>query len=53
MHRAIATLRPNPAGRGAVARVVFSRYQPPTESSPFDAQVEGELGVRNPPTGFV
>ncbi len=53
MHRAIATLRPNPAGRGAVARVVFSRHQQPTESSPFDAQVEGELGVRNPPTGFV
>lgn len=53
LHRADASLRPNPVERGAIARVVFSRYQPPRADGAFDAQVEGELGVRNPPAGFV
>ena len=59
LHRADASLRPNPHERGAVARVVFPRYRPPSERPAFDAQVEGELGIgnlpatRNPPSGFV
>lgn len=53
LHRADASLRPNPHGRGAIARVVFPRYRVPRKMPEFDAQVEGELGFRNPPTGFV
>ncbi len=53
LHRANASLRPNPAGHGAIARVVFPRYRAPRSMPQFDAQVEGELGFRNPPTGFV
>lgn len=53
LHRANASLRPKSHERGTVARVVFPRYQPPEQRPEFDAQVEGELGFRNPPTGFV
>jgi len=53
LHHADASLRPNPVERGAVARVVFSRHQPDVAQPAFDAQVEGELGIRNPPIGFV
>ncbi|MFC5301578.1 sensor histidine kinase [Azospira restricta] len=59
LHRAAASLRPNPHERGAIARVVFPRYRPPADRPAFDAQIEGELGGRglpaahNPPTGFV
>ncbi|MCP5268361.1 MAG: sensor histidine kinase N-terminal domain-containing protein [Zoogloeaceae bacterium] len=53
LHHANASLRPNTNGCGAIARVVFPRYRPPIKRPEFDAQVEGELGFRNPPTGFV
>jgi two-component system sensor histidine kinase TctE len=55
LHRADASLRPNPNGIGSIARVVFSSYQSQQagETAAFDLQVEGELGMRNPPTGFV
>lgn len=53
LHHANASLRPNSHGQGAVARVVFPRYRAPQRRPEFDAQVEGELGLRNPPTGFV
>ena len=50
-HHGVATLRPNQRERGAVARVVFPRHRP--HEPEFDAQIEGELGYPNPPTGFV
>jgi two-component system sensor histidine kinase TctE len=53
LHHANASLRPNPQGRGAIARVVFPRHRPPERIPEFDAQIEGEVGFRNPPTGFV
>ncbi|MFA7292101.1 MAG: sensor histidine kinase N-terminal domain-containing protein [Rhodocyclaceae bacterium] len=53
LHRGNASLRPNPSGLGAIARVVFPRYREKQHMPEFDAQVEGELGFRNPPTGFV
>ena len=53
LHRANASLRPNPQERGAIARVVFPRYRPRERIPEFDAQIEGEVGFRNPPTGFV
>ncbi len=53
LHRANASLRPNAGGIGATARVVFPRYLPPPQAPEFDAQIEGEVGYRNPPSGFV
>ena len=53
LHRANASLRPKAHERGTIARVVFPRHQRQERMPEFDAQVEGELGFRNPPTGFV
>ncbi|MDQ5916232.1 MAG: hypothetical protein QG584_2126, partial [Pseudomonadota bacterium] len=53
LHRANASLRPKTHERGTIARVVFPRHQRQERMPEFDAQVEGELGFRNPPTGFV
>jgi two-component system sensor histidine kinase TctE len=60
LHRADASLRPNASNasnaqerRGATARVVFPHYQAQAQPPEFDVQIEGEVGFRNPPTGFV
>lgn len=51
LHGAAATLRPSQRECGAIARVVFPRFQP--LDAEFDAQIEGELGYnRSPPPGF-
>jgi two-component system sensor histidine kinase TctE len=58
LHGAEASLGPNPGERGAIARVVFPLHRPPAVRLAFDAQVEGELGMRGtpshpPPSGFI
>ena len=49
-HNAIAMLRPNPGGRGAVARVVFPTWHPPPAPLPMPDDFS-ELYRQSPPIG--
>ncbi|NJD25937.1 MAG: HAMP domain-containing protein [Betaproteobacteria bacterium] len=49
-HEAIATLRPNPAGRGAIARVAFPAWYPPPPPPPVPDDFS-ELYRQSPPIG--
>jgi two-component system sensor histidine kinase TctE len=49
-HEAAAQLRPNPAGRGAVARVVFPAWHPPPPPPPIPDDFS-ELYRQSPPIG--
>ena len=48
-HNAHASLRPNPKGKGAVARVLFPAWHPPAEPQPPDDY--SELYRQTPPIG--
>lgn len=49
-HDASARLRPNPAGRGAIARVVFRAWRPPPPQPPLPDDFS-ELYRQSPPIG--
>lgn len=49
-HAASATLRPNPQGRGAIARVVFPAWHPPAPPPPLPDDFS-ELYRQSPPIG--
>jgi two-component system, OmpR family, sensor histidine kinase TctE len=49
-HNAVAKLRPNPNGRGAVARVVFRTWHPPPAPLPMPDDFS-ELYRQSPPIG--
>jgi two-component system, OmpR family, sensor histidine kinase TctE len=49
-HDAVAMLRPNPGGRGAVARVVFPTWHPPPAPLPMPDDFS-ELYRQSPPIG--
>jgi two-component system sensor histidine kinase TctE len=49
-HEAIATLRPNPAGQGSIARVEFPAWHPPPPPPPLPDDFS-ELYRQSPPIG--
>ncbi len=49
-HGAMASLRPNASGRGAVARVVFATWMPPPPPPPIPDDFS-ELYRQSPPIG--
>jgi len=49
-HTATASLRPNPTGRGSIARVVFPMWQPPPPPPPIPDDFS-ELYRQSPPLG--
>ena len=50
LHHATARLQPNPAGRGAIARVVFATWHPPPPPLPVPDDFS-ELYRQSPPLG--